>query len=93
MRDKNSGASKKIPQATTLAPITDEALYLMDIPTCARRLSTTVFAVRALIRSNKLKFISVGHKMLISPAAIQNFIKSSENYYRDDLSSSDRVDG
>jgi hypothetical protein len=58
-----------------------DSLYLLDIPTTARKLSTTIFAVRELIRSNKLKFIAVGHKQLISPSAIQAFIADNEGYY------------
>lgn len=58
-----------------------ENLYLIDIPTAARRLSTTVFAVREIIRSGKLKYVRIGHKMLISPSAIQDYIAQSEIYY------------
>lgn len=56
-------------------------LYLIDIPEASRRLSTTVFAIRELIRSNKLKFVGVGHKQLISPRAIEEFIVANEGYY------------
>jgi len=59
----------------------NEQLYLIDIPMAARRLSTTVFAVREIIRSGKLKYIPIGHKMLISPKAIENYIAESEIYY------------
>jgi len=71
--------SKKIPSVSSETPTTP--LYLIDIPEAARRLSTTIFAIRELIRSNRLKFISIGHKQLISPAAIQDFIATSEKYY------------
>jgi ABC-type microcin C transport system duplicated ATPase subunit YejF len=53
-------------------------LFLMDIPTAALRMSTTVFAVRELCRSGQLKFVSIGHKWLISPGAIQDFIRAKE---------------
>lgn len=53
-------------------------LYLMDIPMAARLMSTTVFAVRELCRSGQLKFVPIGHKWLISPGAIQQFIRERE---------------
>lgn len=53
-------------------------LFLMDIPTAAARMSTTVFAVRELCRSGQLKFVPIGHKWLISPGAIQEFIRTQE---------------
>jgi excisionase family DNA binding protein len=90
MREKKPAASKKIP-GTASSPVINDPVYLVDIPEAARRLSTTVFAVRGLIRSNKLKFISVGHKQLISPAAIQEFIAANETYYGAAQSSPDRV--
>jgi excisionase family DNA binding protein len=72
-----------MPSNKKVRSVTSEAspLYLIDIPEASRRLSTTVFAIRELIRSNKLKFIFVGHKQLISPQAIQDFIRASERYY------------
>jgi hypothetical protein len=57
-------------------------LFLMDIPTVALRMSTTVFAVRELCRSGQLKFVPVGHKWLISPGAIQAFIDRKEQEAR-----------
>jgi ABC-type microcin C transport system duplicated ATPase subunit YejF len=53
-------------------------LFLMDIPTAALRMSTTVFAVRELCRSGQLKYVPIGHKWLISPGAIQDFIRTKE---------------
>jgi len=50
----------------------------MDIPTVALRMSTTVFAVRELCRSGQLKYVPIGHKWLISPGAIQQFIRERE---------------
>ena len=52
--------------------------YLMDIPTAARRMSTTVFAVRELCRSGELVYVPIGHKWLISPDAIRTFIRRKE---------------
>jgi excisionase family DNA binding protein len=54
---------------------------LIDIPTAARKLSTTVFAVRELLRSDKIKYVAIGHKWLISPAALQDFIRKAEVYH------------
>jgi len=53
-------------------------LFLMDIPTAASRMSTTVFAVRTLCRDGELKYVPIGHKWLISPGAIQDFIHRKE---------------
>lgn len=57
--------------------IADE-LFLMDIPTAARRLSTTVFAVRELCRAGELIYVPIGHKWLLSPDAIRAFIRKKE---------------
>jgi hypothetical protein len=61
-----------------ILPVSPNDLYLMDIPTAAARMSTTVFAVRELCRSGQLKFVPIGHKWLISPGAIQDFIRRQE---------------
>jgi excisionase family DNA binding protein len=71
-------------------PVTKATLYcyaaadliLLDVEECARRMSTTVFAIRELIRSGKLKFLMIGQKHLVSPAAIQEFIAANEAYYK-----------
>jgi hypothetical protein len=46
----------------------------MDIPTAARLLSRTVFAVRELCRSGELVYVAIGHKWLLSPDAVRAFI-------------------
>jgi len=51
---------------------------LYDISTTAVMLSTTVFAVRELCRSGKLKFVPLGHRWLISASAMQDFIAQAE---------------
>jgi hypothetical protein len=48
---------------------------LVDIPTAAAMMSTTVFAVRELCRSGELIYVPIGHKWLISPGAIDDFIQ------------------
>jgi hypothetical protein len=60
----------------------DHDLYLLDIPTVAARMSTAIFAIRELCRSGKLKFVTIGHKWLISPAAIQEFIRNEQKSAR-----------
>jgi excisionase family DNA binding protein len=60
--------------------------FLMGIPEVARKLNTTVPAVRALIRSGRLRYVQIGHKMLLSPKAIADFIQQSERYYGEDRS-------
>jgi excisionase family DNA binding protein len=52
--------------------------FLMSIPTAAQRMSTTVFAIRELCRAGELKYIAIGHRWLISPEAIANFIRRKE---------------
>ena len=72
--DKGNSA----PAVSSPAPNHLDELFLMDIPTAALRMSTTVFAVRELCRSGQLKFVPIGHKWLISPGAIQDFICKRE---------------
>lgn len=73
------GQSKEaVPDTPIPNPSND--LYLMDIPTAALRLSTTVFAVRRLCRTGKIKFVVIGHGWLISPEALQEFIRKTEAY-------------
>jgi hypothetical protein len=68
-------ARKKI---SAVPPVSPDALFLMDIPTAARLLSTTVFAVRELCRSGELIHVPIGHKWLLSPDAIRAFIRTKE---------------
>jgi hypothetical protein len=51
---------------------------LYTIPETAVRMSTTVFAIRELCRSGELKYVPIGHAWLISPGAIQEFIRRKE---------------
>jgi hypothetical protein len=62
----------------TASAVNPNHLFLMDIPMAARVMSTTIFAVRELCRSGQLKFVPIGHKWLISPGAIQEFIRTQE---------------
>jgi excisionase family DNA binding protein len=70
-----------VSQAAEIAahPIPDPAL--VDIPTAAAMLSTTVFAVRELLRKGKIKYVVIGHKWLVSPQALQEFIQNNEGYF------------
>jgi hypothetical protein len=74
---KGTPVQSKNQQAEQQVAIPAE-LFLMDIPTAALRMSTTIFAVRELCRSGQLKFVPIGHKWLISPGAIQEFIRTQE---------------
>ena len=56
--------------------------YLHDIPTAAKLLSTTVFAVRTLMRTGELIYVAIGHRWLVSPQAIQDFIRRAEEKTR-----------
>ncbi len=64
--------------APAVPAVVPNDLFLMDIPTAAQRMSTTVFAVRELMRSGELIKVEIGHKWLISPGAIQDFIRRKE---------------
>jgi len=68
---------KNAPVPTVVFPAVND-LFLMDIPTAAQRMSTTVFAVRELMRSGELIKVEIGHKWLVSPSAIQDFIRRKE---------------
>ena len=54
---------------------------LLDIPAAAQMLGTTIFAVRELLRKGKIKYVTIGHKWLVSPQAIQEFIRNNEGYF------------
>jgi hypothetical protein len=69
--------TKNVPAPAPTA-VNPNDLFLMDIPTAALRMSTTVFAIRELCRSGQLKYVPIGHKWLISPGAIQDFIRKQE---------------
>jgi hypothetical protein len=74
-----------MPRKKTSAPPSPNASAqsrnFFDIPGAAVELLTTVPAVRSLIRTNKLKFIRIGHKMIISRQAIEDFRVAQEQYY------------
>jgi hypothetical protein len=59
----------------------DKEKLLIDIPTAAQKLSTTTFAVRELCRCDKIKYVTIGHKWLISIEALQEFIRKTEAYH------------
>jgi hypothetical protein len=72
MAKKNASAVPAV-----ISPAVND-LFLMDIPTAARLLSTTIFAVRELMRSGDLVKVEIGHKWLVSPDAIRAFIRKRE---------------
>ena len=78
LRDGVTVPRKKNARAAPL-PVADA--LLMDIPEVARRLNTTVWAVRSLIRSGQLRYVQIGHKMLLSSKAIADFIVATERFY------------
>jgi excisionase family DNA binding protein len=69
---RNSSAQPIEASSPELTPL------LYDIPSTAKILSTTTFAVRELCRSNRLKFVRLGHRWLISLDAIHKFIRDAE---------------
>jgi hypothetical protein len=66
---------------SSIVPADISQLYLLDIPTTARLLSTTTFAVRELCRSGELVYLNIGHKFLISHEAIRTFIRKREGEF------------
>jgi excisionase family DNA binding protein len=51
---------------------------LLDIPAAARALSTTVWAIRDLLWSNKIPYLKLGKKFLIDPADLRAFIAAQK---------------
>ena len=74
------GTMPRQKKPAAVAPPSDD-VDLYGIPEVARRLNTTIPAVRSAIRSGKLRYVTIGHKMLISPKAIADFIAANETYY------------
>jgi hypothetical protein len=73
---------RKKPSGDDTTPISDidTSKFLFPIPEAAVLMSTTIFAVREACRSGRLKYVdSLGHGWLISPAAMQEFIRAAEN--------------
>jgi hypothetical protein len=68
--------TKKVPQVPSLpVPVVSPLLY--DISTTAQMLGTTIFAVRELCRSGRLKYITLGHRWMISPSFMEEFIRDA----------------
>jgi hypothetical protein len=65
-----------VPQSESASPT--PAAILHDIPTVARIMSTTTWAVRGLCRSGQLTHIKIGHRWLVSTDAIRKFIAQAE---------------
>lgn len=64
--------------ATPAVPAVHPELLLLDIPATARVLSTTVWAVRALLWDKQIPFIKIGRKHLIDPADLRAFIERNK---------------
>jgi hypothetical protein len=55
--------------------VSPEENLLWDIPTAAKRMSTTVWAIRSLIWSKQIKPIKIGKRFLIDPADLRAFVQ------------------
>lgn len=55
------------------APAAAPPLLLVDIPTAARMLCTTVWCIRALHWSRKLRFHKLGKKFVINADQVREF--------------------
>lgn len=51
------------------------APLLVDVPTAAKMLSTTVWQIRELCWAKKLTYIKLGKKWLFTPAALEAFVR------------------
>lgn len=65
-------------KSKAIQPVDPSKLYLYDLPMAAQLLSTNVWALRDEIKAGHLKYVQVGRKFLISPAAIEAFIRTKE---------------
>jgi excisionase family DNA binding protein len=63
--------AKKIASATA----SPAPRLLVDIPTAAQMLSTTVWQVRELVWAKKLPVIKLGRRFLFTPASLEAFVK------------------
>jgi hypothetical protein len=53
------------------------APLLVDIPTAAKMLSTTVWQIRELGWSKRLPYIKLGKKWLFTPASLEAFVRKA----------------
>jgi len=74
---KNSSKAL-FPQVT---PVSLDSFFLIDIPTAARLMSTTTFALREILRSGEIAYLNIGHKWLMSPDSIREFIRKRESAF------------
>lgn len=51
------------------------APLLVDIPTAAKMLSSTVWQIRTLVWAKKLPVIKLGNKFLFRPADLEEFVR------------------
>jgi excisionase family DNA binding protein len=57
--------------------------FLLDIPEVAQRMNTTVFAVRQLLRAGEIPYLVIGHRWLVSPQALRQFIRRREEAFHE----------
>lgn len=60
--------------AKSVVPVVHPEPLLLDIHGAARALSTTVWAVRALLWDKQIPYIKLGRKHLIDPADLRAYI-------------------
>ena len=61
---------------SSVVPAVHPEPLLLDIPAAARALSTTVWAVRALLWDKQIPFVKIGRKHLVRPADLNHYIDS-----------------
>jgi excisionase family DNA binding protein len=81
MRTKNLSTPHRQEYLAEVSSLAPTPALLHDIPTVARIMSTTTWAVRQLCRAGRLKFVRVGHRFLVSTQAIQAYISTNETYH------------
>lgn len=60
---------------TSQEAVSEQSLLLVTVPEAARRLSTTIWAVRKLLWNKEIPHIKIGRRFLIDPADLVNFVK------------------
>jgi excisionase family DNA binding protein len=64
-----------VPEQTPATTAPSSPQLLLDIRATARALSSSVWAIRALLWNNEIPHIKIGRKFLIDPADLRAFIQ------------------
>jgi excisionase family DNA binding protein len=56
------------------SPIPEVKPILVNLPTAARMLGTTVWAVREILWAKKIPHVKIGRRFLVSPADLEGYV-------------------